>query len=444
MMTKTTRLVPSLALALVAGVPALLNAQSASEPGSRSNPPRNPTDAEFSFQILDPSAIGLDRALSMIGGLSGDGVTIIGVGVTGTSPEGLVPVRWTQVGGFEQLDLGGFVEAFPFGISDDGEFIVGAGYSEIGAPGVALRWTGSNVPDQLLGFSANPDADRFALAISNNGQVILGDSKAGNGTSRAAVFNLTGNATNAGLVPNFGLWSNFSTCSADGSIRFGNGGNSAGDTVQFRRVGSGAFTVLPPPTGFTDFFISSVNPEGTLGAGNAVDPTDGTPYPVLWSLAGGASTLPIPAGGLGYANDLTPDASRVVGWVIDPVLDVQCVYWENGGAPVDIAQLLKNNGVVIPPSFILYEAHAISHDGTTIIGVGFDEVEFKDQMWLATIPAATACYADCDGSGSLTIDDFICFQTNYALGDLAADCDASGQLNIDDFICFQTGFALGC
>jgi glucose/arabinose dehydrogenase len=55
-----------------------------------------------------------------------------------------------------------------------------------------------------------------------------------------------------------------------------------------------------------------------------------------------------------------------------------------------------------------------------------------------------ACYADCDGSGALTIDDFICFQTNYALGDLAADCDASGQLNIDDFICFQTAFALGC
>jgi Metallo-peptidase family M12 len=54
------------------------------------------------------------------------------------------------------------------------------------------------------------------------------------------------------------------------------------------------------------------------------------------------------------------------------------------------------------------------------------------------------CYADCDATGSLNIDDFICYQTLFALGDLAADCDASGSLNIDDFICYQTSFSLGC
>ncbi len=56
----------------------------------------------------------------------------------------------------------------------------------------------------------------------------------------------------------------------------------------------------------------------------------------------------------------------------------------------------------------------------------------------------TACYADCDESGGLTIDDFICFQTLFALGDPGADCDESGDLTIDDFICFQTFFAIGC
>ncbi len=54
------------------------------------------------------------------------------------------------------------------------------------------------------------------------------------------------------------------------------------------------------------------------------------------------------------------------------------------------------------------------------------------------------CYPDCDGSGSLAIDDFICFQTLFAIGDPSADCDASGSLSIDDFICFQTFFAIGC
>ncbi len=54
------------------------------------------------------------------------------------------------------------------------------------------------------------------------------------------------------------------------------------------------------------------------------------------------------------------------------------------------------------------------------------------------------CYPECDGDGALSIDDFICFQTFFALGDIYADCDGDGALSIDDFICFQTYFALGC
>lgn len=61
-----------------------------------------------------------------------------------------------------------------------------------------------------------------------------------------------------------------------------------------------------------------------------------------------------------------------------------------------------------------------------------------------TFQVVTPCYADCDQSGSLDIDDFVCFQTLYALQNSIADCDASGTLDIDDFVCFQTLYALGC
>ncbi len=54
------------------------------------------------------------------------------------------------------------------------------------------------------------------------------------------------------------------------------------------------------------------------------------------------------------------------------------------------------------------------------------------------------CYPDCEGDGDLDIDDFICFQTFFALGDKYADCEGDGDLDIDDFICFQTFFAIGC
>ncbi len=61
-----------------------------------------------------------------------------------------------------------------------------------------------------------------------------------------------------------------------------------------------------------------------------------------------------------------------------------------------------------------------------------------------TFDVAPPCIADCDGTGGLNIDDFVCFQTFYALGDFKADCDGDGELSIDDFVCFQTGYAAGC
>jgi hypothetical protein len=76
----------------------------------------------------------------------------------------------------------------------------------------------------------------------------------------------------------------------------------------------------------------------------------------------------------------------------------------------------------------------------------------QNNLWISAISEGCAvllagpgsCYPDCDQSGGLNIDDFICFQTFFAIGDPYADCDASGALNIDDFICFQTYFAIGC
>lgn len=76
-------------------------------------------------------------------------------------------------------------------------------------------------------------------------------------------------------------------------------------------------------------------------------------------------------------------------------------------------------------------------------GYSFDELRVGT-TWGSVTPAANACVPDCDGDGSLTIDDFICFQTSFAIGDPYADCDGDGVLTIDDFICFQTMFAIGC
>jgi hypothetical protein len=55
-----------------------------------------------------------------------------------------------------------------------------------------------------------------------------------------------------------------------------------------------------------------------------------------------------------------------------------------------------------------------------------------------------ACYADCDGSGTLDIFDFLCFQDAFVAQDPYADCDGSTVFDIFDFLCFQDAFVTGC
>ncbi len=58
---------------------------------------------------------------------------------------------------------------------------------------------------------------------------------------------------------------------------------------------------------------------------------------------------------------------------------------------------------------------------------------------------AGACIADCDGSGTVNIDDVDCFVAAFMAGDLgAADCDRNGVINIDDVDCFVASFLAGC
>jgi hypothetical protein len=60
------------------------------------------------------------------------------------------------------------------------------------------------------------------------------------------------------------------------------------------------------------------------------------------------------------------------------------------------------------------------------------------------------CIANCDQSTIppvLNIDDFICYQAQFASGDSRANCDQSTTppvLNVNDFVCFMHAFAGGC
>jgi hypothetical protein len=83
-----------------------------------------------------------------------------------------------------------------------------------------------------------------------------------------------------------------------------------------------------------------------------------------------------------------------------------------------------------------------------VCGYGFNKATLRNEPLLWTItplpPPGEPCYVDCDESGTLTPNDCVCFQTQFAAGALYADCDGDGELTICDFVCFTKGFEIGC
>jgi sugar lactone lactonase YvrE len=77
---------------------------------------------------------------------------------------------------------------------------------------------------------------------------------------------------------------------------------------------------------------------------------------------------------------------------------------------------------------------------------GFDFMPGPLDQNANAIPDAceTACIADCDGSGTIDLIDFLCFQNAFDAGDPKADCTADGVLDVFDFLCFLRAFDAGC
>jgi hypothetical protein len=115
-------------------------------------------------------------------------------------------------------------------------------------------------------------------------------------------------------------------------------------------------------------------------------------------------------------------------------------YWRPElGGQINLKHLLEEHGADFT-GWGEFRTRGISADGGTIVG---EAKHFGvTEAWIATVPAH--CYPDCDGSGTLDIDDVICFSTMFAVSDLRANCDGSNELDADDFTCFHKAFALGC
>jgi hypothetical protein len=165
-------------------------------------------------------------------------------------------------------------------------------------------------------------------------------------------------------------------------------------------------------------------------------------YGYLYDPATGFEILPFPSPT--YQKAVQPfglnNAGTIVGDIFINGSSRAFVYSKAGGIrdlndPTLVADIL--------PGYTMMTAQKINDHGW-IVGYGYGGGAGIYTGYVLKPIDAPTCQADCDHNATLTIDDFICFQTLFAIADPTADCDADGVLTIDDFICFQTLFAIGC
>jgi hypothetical protein len=81
-------------------------------------------------------------------------------------------------------------------------------------------------------------------------------------------------------------------------------------------------------------------------------------------------------------------------------------------------------------------------------GLAYDEAHHRLAFYDVQLHTnGCSCYADCDYSGAVSVNDLACFLQRFVLKDLYANCDGSTTqpvLNVEDFVCFQQRFAAGC
>ena len=234
-------------------------------------------------------------------------------------------------------------------------------------------------------------------------------------------------------------------------------------------------------------FQNSANPTGTTGMYNGID-TLGMPF--VFPQQGGTGFL-----AANFNN--TTNANTISTWAISPMtllknggilrfwtrtVDAPVTYPDRIQVRLSVSGVSTNVGPLLTPTAVgdfttllldinpaytmsdfpsVWTEYTITLSGLPASGVngrfalryfvenggpsginsdytGFDTLSY-------TLPAPPPpCYANCDGVGSLTGNDFQCFLNAYVAGQSYANCDGVGGLTGNDFQCFLDKYVAGC
>lgn len=294
--------------------------------------------------------------------VSADGSVVVGFSFSDLSGQ-QEAFRWTLAEGM--IGLGGldplFPESFADAVSADGSVIVGGSYGVSGWE--AFRWTstGGMVP---LGDLPGGSFESEALGVSADGSVIVGYS---DGVSGWEAFRWT---EASGMVGLGGILAN--DVSADGSIVVAWGDGVLGSEAFRWTAAEGMVGLGDLPGGAFDSEAYGISADGLTIVGHG-EIAFSSWNAFRWTEDGGMVDL-----GDGYATDVSADGSVVVG-----SNDVGAFLWTQDLGMVVLQDYLIGLGLDLT-GWDLQSANAISDDGYTIIGNGYNP-SGEQEAWIANI-----------------------------------------------------------
>ena len=328
---------------------------------------------------------GGSQPYSESNGISADGSVVVG---RSNSTPGYQGYRWTQAGGMSPLgDLfGGLYDSDARDCSADGSAIVGTVSNSNGW--VAARWfPGTSVT--LLGDLPGGVFQSRAYGVSSDGNTVVGESSSATGDQ---AFRWRGGTMSPlgylGQHPGGFSRSVAADCSGDGETVVGTSSSAKGMQA-FRWTQAGGMVALGDlPGGAFISNVAAISRDGSTIVGSATADFGATPC--VWRSGLGPRELVPGASLLGAAIDASADGSVIVG-----TSDTLGAFvWSERDGLRSIQDLLETDFGISLPTWTLTHATAISDDGRTIAGFGWNVLAPGGrgyEAFVVTIPSPMTC-----------------------------------------------------
>ncbi len=320
--------------------------------------------------------------------VSADGSVVVGFG---TSASGYSEAfRWTEASGMVGLGyLPGGVNSRATGVSADGSVVVGDGNTTVAIE--PFRWTAGSGMVGLGNLSQRYNIGR-ANGVSADGSVVVGDSDVEHPSdsigSTPEAFRWTAGSGMVGLGsldakdPYSEAWA----ASADGSVVVGDSDSPVGHEAFRWTAGSGMVRLggefVPGHSVFS--YARGVSADGSVVVGYYLTAAGHEAF--RWTAGSGIVGLgELPGGGFtSLARGVSADGSVVVG-ASSAGPDDGAFIWDSTHKMRSLRDVLLAEGLAADLlGWRLFDATAISADGTTVVGWGLNP-NGQHEAWIARL-----------------------------------------------------------